>query len=130
MADYAPIFNGLPPYTSTASTAITGGQLCEVSGTGTVGPAGAGSAKVVGVAAFDAATNASVTLFRGGIQELTASGTVTAGDQVVAAAAGQVATKAAAGTATLGDINDARAILGVAMTTATNGNKVQVDFRV
>jgi predicted RecA/RadA family phage recombinase len=114
MADYSPIFQGPPPYTSTASATITGGQVLEVSGSGTVGPAAAGSVKVVGVAAFDAATNAQVTIFRGGVQELVASGTVTQGEQVEAAASGQVRTLASG-----------RAI-GVALTTATNGNKTQI----
>lgn len=130
MSDYSPIFNGQPPYTSTASAAITGGQLCEVSGSGTVGPAGAASAKVVGVALFDAATNALVTLARDGIQSLTASGAITAGDQLVAAAAGKVSTQAAAAGALAADINNARAIVGVALTTAADTAQVQVSLRV
>lgn len=116
MADYAPIFNGLPPYTSTASATITGANVLEVTASGTVGPAGAGSVKVVGVAAFDAASGALVTIFRGGVQELVASGTVTQGEQVEAGAAGTVRTLASG-----------RAI-GVALTTATTGNKTQVVF--
>lgn len=116
MADYSPIFNGQPPYTSTASATTTGGNVLEVTASGTVGPAAAASVKVVGVAAFDAAANAQVTVFRGGVQELVASGTVTQGEQVEAGAAGTVRTLAAG-----------RAI-GVAITTATTGNKVQVVF--
>lgn len=116
MADYAPIFNGLPPFTSTASATIVGGNLLEVTAAGTVGPAAAASAKVIGVAAFDAAANASVTVFRGGVQELVTVGTVTQGEQVEAAAAGTVRTLASG-----------RA-LGVALTTATTGLKVQVVF--
>lgn len=116
MASYAPIYNGLPPYTSVASTAVTGGQVLEVSGSGTVGPAAAASVKVVGVALFDAATNAEVTISRGGIQELVTTGTVTQGEQVECAASGTVRTLASG-----------RAI-GVAMTTATTGLKVQVCF--
>lgn len=116
MADYSPVFNGQPPYTSTASATIVGRQVLENTAAGTVGPAGAGSVKVVGVAAFDAATNALVTIFRGGVQELTASGTVTAGEQVEAGAAGTVRTLASG-----------RAI-GVAQTTATTGLLVQIIF--
>jgi Uncharacterized conserved protein (DUF2190) len=116
MGNYNPIFNGLPPYTAVPSTAVVGGNVLEVSGSGTVGPAAAGSVKVVGVAAFDAATNVEVTVFRGGVQELVASGTVTQGEQVEAGAAGTVRTLASG-----------RAI-GVALTTATTGNKVQVCF--
>lgn len=116
MPDYAPIFNGLPPFTATVATAVVGGNVVEVAATGTVGPAGAASVKVIGVAAQDAAANASVTLFRGGIQELVTTGTVTAGEQVEAAAAGTVRTLASG-----------RAI-GVALTTATTGLKVQIAF--
>lgn len=116
MGSYAPIFNGLPPYTSTASATIVGGNVLEVTASGTVGPAAAASVKVVGVAAFDAAANAEVTIFRGGIQELVTTGTVTQGEQVEAAASGTVRTLASG-----------RAI-GVALTTATTGLKVQVCF--
>jgi hypothetical protein len=116
MADYAPIFNGLPPYTATASATITGRQVLEVSASGTVGPAGAGSVKVVGVAMQDAASGALLAVTRGGIQELTASGTVTQGEQVEAGAAGTVRTLASG-----------RAI-GVAQTTATTGNLTQICF--
>jgi hypothetical protein len=114
--EYAPIFEGLPPYTSTASATVTAGNVLEVSASGTVAPAGAASVKVVGVALFDAATNALVTISRGGVQELVATGTVTQGEQVEAAASGTVRTLAAG-----------RAI-GVALTTATTGNKVQIVF--
>ena len=92
MAEYLPIFKPGQAITLKASAAITGGQLVEITGNGTVGPAGAASTKVVGVAAFDAATNASVTIFRGGVQHATAAGAVTAGDVVQAGAAGTVAT--------------------------------------
>lgn len=116
MADYAPIYNGQPPFSATVASPVVGGNVVEVSATGTVGPAGAASVKVIGVAAFDAAANAIVTLFRGGIQELVTTGTVTAGEQVEAAAAGTVRTLASG-----------RAI-GVALTTATTGLKVQIAF--
>lgn len=114
MADYSPIFVGPPPYTSTAAATITGGQVLEVAASGTVQPASAASVAVVGIAAFDAATNALVTVFRGGVQSLVANGTVTAAQQVESAGSGQVRTLAAG-----------RAI-GVALTTATTGNQVQV----
>lgn len=116
MGAYYPIFMGPAPHTAVASATITGGQVIEVSATGTVGPAGAASVAVVGVAGFDVAANGEVVVFRGGVQELVANGTVTAGQQVEAAAAGQVRTLASG-----------RAV-GVALTTATTGNKVQVAF--
>jgi hypothetical protein len=62
----------------------------------------------------------------GGVQKLVASGTVTAGDLVVCAAAGQVSTLAAVTTPTAADVTNTRAIVGVALTTATNGNIVDV----
>jgi hypothetical protein len=99
MSAYYPIFMGPPPHTAVASATVTGRQVLEVSATGTVGPAAAASVKVVGVAGFDAAANAEVLVFRGGVQELTTVRTLAAG----------------------------RAI-GVALTTATTGNLVQVAF--
>jgi hypothetical protein len=67
------------------------------------------------VAGFDAATNDNVTVYAGGVQHATASGTVTAGDVVSAAAAGTVATSATAP-------------VGIALSTATTGNDVRVQF--
>lgn len=126
MADYLPVYKPGRDITSTTSGAVTGGQLLAVSGNGTVATAGASSSSWIGVAAFDAASGARVTIHVGGVQRLTASGSITAGDQVVCAASGQVSTLAAAGTATAGDINNARAVVGIALTTATNGNTVDV----
>ncbi len=130
MADYTPIFEPGEAITLTTSATVTGGQVLEVSGVSTVAPTSASSAKVLGVAAFDAANGAKVTILGDGVHELTASGTVTAGDQVVSAAAGAVASLAAAAGAAAGDINNARSVIGVALTTATNGNKVQVKVRL
>lgn len=126
MPSYTPVYAPGAAYSSTASAAITGGQLVEVTGSGTVGPAGAQSLKVVGVAAFDAASGARVTVHRvAPIHEATASGAVTAGDQLVSAAGGQVATLPAASAALAGDINAARSVIGVALTSAASGAKVQ-----
>lgn len=126
MADYTPVYTPGQAITLTASATITGGQLVEVTGSGTVGPAGATSGKSVGVAAQDASNGARVTVYAGfTVHEVIASGTVTAGDQVVPAAAGQVSSLAAASGAVAADINNARAVVGVALTTATNGNKVR-----
>lgn len=115
MAEYLPIYKPGQAITLKASATITGGQLVEVTGSGTVGPAGAASTKVVGVAAFDAATNDNVTIYSGGVQHATASGAVTAGDVVQAAASGQVA-------------SGSTAPLGIALTTAANGADVRVQF--
>lgn len=119
MAEYLPIFKPGQAVTLKASAAITGGQLVSVSGSGTVAPAGAASTSVVGVAAFDAVTNDNVTIYAGGVQNCTASGAITAGDPVIAAAAGAVVTSAAP---------PAGQQVGIALSTATNGNKVRVQF--
>jgi hypothetical protein len=116
MAEYAPLYAEADTFTSTASATITGGQVLIVSGAGTVAPASAASVAVVGVAAFDAVNGDKVTVITEGIHRLVASGTVTAGDMVVAAAAGAVAT----GPGTAGQA------VGVALTTATAPNTVEV----
>lgn len=123
MADYAPIFSGNQlPFTSTASATITGGELVEVSGSGTVAPASADSTVVVGVAAHDAASAARVTVYplAGVVHELVADeGGVTAGDLVkVGADASTVIGLEAE------DELDVR--VGVALTTASAESKVQV----
>lgn len=116
MAEYLPVFKPGQAITLKASATITAGQLVEVTGVGTVGPAGADSVKWVGVAAIDAATNDNVTIYAGGVQEIVASGTVTAGEAVEAAAAGEVATAASTTFATY---------VGIALSTATDA-KVRV----
>jgi hypothetical protein len=115
MADYQPIVTGgAKPWTATTSAAVTGGRVLVESGTGTVAHAGADAADVVGVAAFDAASGAKVTVWPldGVVHELQASGALAAGAGVVTDAAGEVktaviATAAAAGT-----------LIGTALTTA------------
>lgn len=119
MAEYIPVFKPGKAPTLKASAAITGGQVVAISGPGTVAPAGASSAAWIGVAAFDAAVNDNVTVYNGGIQLVTASGAVTAGDAVATAATGQVATSA---TPTVAQF------VGIALTTAVNGAKVRVAF--
>lgn len=117
MSDYTPVFTPGDAVPFTASAAVTGGQVVEATTAGAVGPAGAASLKVIGVAAHDAAIGARVTVHIGKIvHEATASGTVAVGDVVIAAAAGLVATN---NTPAVG------AQVGVAITAATNGNKVQ-----
>ncbi len=126
MAEYLPVNTPGQALVSTASASITGGQLVAVSGVSTVGPAGANAVNWLGVAGFDAASADLVTIYADGVQELVTTGTVTAGDLVVAAAAGTVSTLAAVSTPTAGDVTNTRAIVGVALTTATTGLKVRV----
>jgi hypothetical protein len=102
----------------TASATITADQLLEVSGSGTLGPAGAASVAVVGIALAGAASAAPVSaLFFGPVITVVNSGGVTAGAKVVAAAAGQVATIGA---------NTFEKIIGTALDTATTGNTVRM----
>lgn len=128
MSDYAPIFQPGDAITLTASATIVGGNTVAVSGSSTVAPAiTASAAKTIGVAAFDAAANSLVTVFgRGPVHETVAAGAITAGDQVVAGSvAGTVSSLAAAAGNTTADINNARTVLGVALTTAVDTAKVQ-----
>ena len=135
MGDYTPVFLPGEIVPLTASTAITGGDLVVVSGSGTVARLGTFAAAPatawVGVAAQDAPVNGRVAIYaRGVVHESVALGTVTAGDQVTTPITGdtagsQVKTAAAVTTPTAGDVTTTRAILGVALTTASNPNKVR-----
>lgn len=117
MADYSPKHKG-HSFPRTASASITGGQLVIVSGSGTVAAASAATHLTLGVAAFDAANGDRITVECGGVQRIVASGGITAGQQVEAASGGKVA----AHTNGTNDFN----VYGVALTTATDGNLVEV----
>lgn len=98
MADATVIFaGGQAPVTMQVSAAVTGGRLVENTGGtagGQVGPAGAASTKVVGLAATDQATvggKVQVWPLAGVEFEILCTGTVNAGDNVNAGAAGVVA---------------------------------------
>lgn len=100
------------------SAAVADGDLVEVTGDLTVGPAAAGSRKVVGRAmqAADAANDIIAVQIFGYIAKLKANGTVTAGDELIPAAAGDVSTFAASGAAYVqAEANNARAVIGVAL---------------
>jgi hypothetical protein len=127
MGDYVPLYDELA-FSSQASATITGGQLLAVSGSGTVAPAGANALNWTGVAAFDAASGDQVTVHAGGVQRIVASGAVTAGDQLVAAASGKVSTLAAVTTPTAADVTNTRARVGIALTTAADGALVEVQM--
>jgi hypothetical protein len=95
VAEYTPVFaTGGAPITLQASATVTGGRLVESTGNGTVGPAGAASTKVIGMAAYDAATGIKVDVWPlpGVVHECTAAGAVSAGDGLAAGAAGTVST--------------------------------------
>lgn|SRR5574343_844017 len=118
MADYSPVYVTGTVWTGTASAAVTGGTLAEVSGSGTVGPAGAGSTKVVGVFAHDAASGALVAIhLNKPIHSVTAAASITAGNTLKAAASGQV-------TPWVSGTDAADLIVGTALTTAASSAKV------
>lgn len=116
MADHLPLFKPGQAVTFTATAAITGGQIVEVSGDRKVAPAGAASTKAIGTASQDVAIgDLLVVHLNGPIDTVIAAAAITAGASVEAAAAGQ------AQTATTGRV------LGIALTAATAaGQTVQV----
>lgn len=114
MGAYEPKFLYSDEVTGTASATITNpagaGQVLIVSGNGTIGPATADSNAVIGVAANDAINTDRVSFFpRGKIHISVAAGAITAGARVNSAAAGTVASAAAA-----------VANIGIALTTAAD----------
>src|SRR5699024_723477 len=117
MADYLPVYKPGQALTLKASDAVTGGQIVEVTGDGTVGPAAAASAKVIGVAGFDADTNENVTVFAGGVQGVVANGSVSAGDSIVAGVSGSAVAQ-----------SGIDPVIGIALSDASDGNLVRVKF--
>lgn len=121
MTEYLPRYAPGKAQTRSASSAITGGNLLIVSGSGTVAPSSGGSLAWCGVAANDAASGDQVTVLSGGVQRLVAgSGGVTAGQTVEPAASGAVV----AHTPGTNDLY----VVGLALTTATAGNIVEVQM--
>lgn len=119
MADYLPLHSPGQAFTRTTSGAVVAGNLLSVSGSGTVAQSAAADATVAGVAAFDAASGATVTVYAGGVQRLVAgTGGITAGQFVHAGATGTVVTHTNGTTDYL--------IVGLALTTATATNLVEV----
>lgn len=115
MGAYEPKFLYSDAVTATFSATTTGGQVLAVTGNGTVGPAGADSNAVVGVAAHDVASTDRGTYFpRGKVHVSTAAGAITAGDRINSAAAGTVKTAAAG----VGNF-------GIALTTAADTAAVE-----
>jgi predicted RecA/RadA family phage recombinase len=122
MANYTPLYMDGDRIPQVASAAIVGGQLVAVgSADNTVAPTSGATAGWLGVAGHDAASGAQVTVYTEGVHILAASGAITRGANVIAAAAGAVATIGA-------DSSDGANIVGVALTTAAN-NLVTVKLR-
>jgi hypothetical protein len=99
--------------TFTASAAISAGNLVAISGNETVAPTASASGAWIGVAAFDAASGATVTVYTKGRHILAASGAIAAGANVIPAAAGAVATVGS-------DASDGQDVVGVATSAAAN----------
>ena len=119
MAEFLPTYKPGQALTLTASASVTGGKLVAVSGPNTVATAGSASTAVIGVAGFDAVLNDKVTVYAGGVVEVTASGAVTAGSPVIAGAAGSVVASA---------LPPAGQQVGIALTTAADAALVRVQL--
>lgn len=103
-----------------ASADVKKGQVVVISGDMTVAPSTEASAKVLGVAMFDAKEGDPVSVETEGLFSLTASGAITAGAQVESAADGKVATKD----------DTVTKVIGIALNTASNGGEVFVKFSI
>jgi sulfate adenylyltransferase subunit 1 (EFTu-like GTPase family) len=142
VADYTPIALPGQTFTSQASGAITGGDPVVVSGSGTVARAATlASTAYLGIAGHDAVSGQKITLtLAKAIHESVADGTVTAGDQLtttntanrqvksLAASnvdVGAAFAQAAVNTAINTSVNQARAVIGTAMTTASDNTLVR-----
>ena len=101
-----------------ASAEVKKGQVVVISGDMTVAPSTAASAKVLGVAMFDAKKDEPVSVETEGLFSMKASGAITAGDKVASAADGAVAKATDANT------------VGLAINSATNGGEVFVKFSI
>ncbi len=88
MADYRPKFKPGEAITRTATATITGGQMVTVAGAVAV----ADSTTWLGVASHDATSGQTFGVYCDGVQRLTASAAISAGDRVKCAAAGKIAT--------------------------------------
>jgi hypothetical protein len=115
VADYTPVFPLLGPFTSQASGTISGGDCVEVSGSGTVAAAAAGSLKVVGVAAHDASSGQKVAVIplKAVHETLAGAGGVTAGNPLKVGASPSKLILWVTGT------DSGAAFVGVALTTAS-----------
>lgn len=119
---YIPLFQSgapKPTYTTTTATVVAG-MLVEVTGDRSVGPAGAASIKVVGVAAqTGSAIGDKIAADSGGVYNLKASGAIAAGALVMAGALGTVSAVPAVDATNVGTLGtgmtNGRAIVGVAL---------------
>ena len=147
MADYTPIALPGTAYTFQASGAIAGGDLVGMTGPSTVARiSSAASLAYVGVAGQDAGIGSKVTVYMDkAVHESVAEGTVTAGDQLVSSSVANRQVKSLAAAALNVDVtaspteasieafnaaintavNNARAVLGIAVTTVADNQTVR-----
>lgn len=130
MPDHVPHYVATPAVSQAATGAITGGRLVEVTGNMSVATAPAGSLKVLGVAARDAVSGASIPVYTDGIHDLVATGAIAAGDLLVSAAGGTVAVVAAVTTPTAADVTNTRAVIGKALEAIANGASGRVLLKI
>lgn len=97
MADYQPKFLPGREVTFTASADVTGGRVVVITGDESVAHSAGPSAKVAGVAMYDALAGEKVVVQSLATHRLIASGEITPGDAVASAADGKVAVAAADG---------------------------------
>lgn len=100
-----------------AGADVKKGQVVELTGDAVVSPTSGASAKVLGVAMFDAKAEEEIAVEAEGLFKLVAGGTITAGDRVVSGAEGKVVT---------GTENT----IGIAITSATADEYVFVKFSI
>lgn len=143
MADFVPVFMPGTAQTLGAGGAISGGDLVTLSAASTVIKAAANaSTAYVGVAGHDATTGQKVTVhILKAVFDSIADGTVTAGDQLTTTATANRQVKSLAASAAnitgapplASDINtalnlavnNARAVIGMAVTTASDNTTVR-----
>lgn len=147
MADYTPVALPGTAYTFQASGTITGGDLVGMTGALTVNKVSSlASLAYVGVAGHDAAIGQKVTVYMDkAVHESVADGAITSGDQLtstntanrqvksLAAAALNVDVTAAPSEASIEAfnaaintaVNNARAVIGTAVTTVTDNQLVR-----
>ena len=100
-----------------AGADVKKGQVVEITGDAVVSPTSAASAKVLGVAMFDAKKDEEVSVETEGLFKMIAAGTIAAGSKVTSGADGKVAT---------GTENT----IGIAITSATADEYVYVKFSI
>lgn len=113
MASHIHLFKPGASVTFAATEDVIGGTAVAISGDRSVKTAAVADPKFIGIAATDTKTGQDVLVLRGGVQNLTASGPITAGDRVAVAAGGKVTKTTEGG-------------IGISLTTAADGTPAQI----